>query len=387
MNMKAYILSIAIMSVLGIQAQTIMNIHKSNGTILEIPLNTIDSITYTINNNANNPIIQSVTLKQVPTTGGTNILFKIVVASNAPVDWLNSNFYGPSGNLYGGGSGVQFTETSAGIWEYTRTDFVSEWSPSGTYYYTGISVKNAGELTSTVWSSAVTTNITNSVTATAPVIQNVTLQQVPTTGGTNILFKVVVASNAPVDWINSSFYGPSGNLYGGGSGVQFTETSAGIWEYTRTDFVSEWSPSGEYYYTGISVKNAGEITSTVWSSKVSINIKNSVTATTPIIQSVTLQQVPITGGTNILFKIIVASNAPVDWLNSSFYGPSGNLYGGGSGVQFTETSAGIWEYTRTDFVSEWSPSGEYYYTGISVKNAGEITSTVWSNTVTTKIVN
>ena len=77
----------------------------------------------------------------------------------------------------------------------------------------------------------------------------------------------------------------------------------------------------------------------------------------------------------------------MDWLNSSFYGPSGNLYGGGSGVQFTETSAGIWEYTRTDFVSEWSPSGEYYYTGISVKNAGEITSTVWSNTVSTKIVN
>jgi len=274
MKTKIYLFALIFMSAFGIQAQTIMNIHQSNGTVLQIPLNTIDSITYTINNNANNPIIQSVTLQQVPTTGGTNILFKIIVASNAPVDWLNSNFYGPSGNLYGGGSGVQFTETSTGIWEYTRTDFVSEWSPSGEYYYTGISVKNAGELTSAVWSSPVSTNITNSVTATTPVIQSVTLQQVPVTGGTNILFKIVVASNAPVDWLNSSFYGPSGNLYGGGSGVQFTETSTGIWEYTRTDFVSEWAPSGEYYYTGISVENAGELTSTVWPNPVTTTIVN-----------------------------------------------------------------------------------------------------------------
>jgi uncharacterized protein (TIGR02145 family) len=37
----------------GLQAQTIMNIHQSNGTILQIPLNTIDSITYTIPNPSN----------------------------------------------------------------------------------------------------------------------------------------------------------------------------------------------------------------------------------------------------------------------------------------------------------------------------------------------
>lgn len=32
-------------------SQSTMNIHKSNGTLLQIPLNTIDSVTYTINSN------------------------------------------------------------------------------------------------------------------------------------------------------------------------------------------------------------------------------------------------------------------------------------------------------------------------------------------------
>jgi uncharacterized protein (TIGR02145 family) len=41
----------------GLQAQTIMNIHQSNGTILQIPLNTIDSITYTITNTGNLAIL------------------------------------------------------------------------------------------------------------------------------------------------------------------------------------------------------------------------------------------------------------------------------------------------------------------------------------------
>jgi hypothetical protein len=368
-------------------AQSTMNIHQNNGDVLKIPLNTIDSVTYTIFNSDNTPIIQSVTIEQIPALNGTNIKFKIVVSSISPVDWLNSSFYGPSGNLYGGGSGIQFSETSKGIWEYTRTDFVSKWSPSGEYYYSGISVKNAAELTSKVWSYKVSTKITNSEIATTPIIQNVSLQQSSTSNGTDVKFNIIVASNAPVDWLNSSFYGPNGNIYGGGSGIQFSETSKGIWEYTRTDFVSKWSPSGEYYYNGISVKNQGELKSNVWSKPVSIKITNLEIAKTPVIKSITLEKVSKTDGTDIKLKIIVESNAPVNWLNSSFYGPSGNLSGGGSGVMFTETSKGIWEYNRTDFVSKWSPSGEYYYSGVSVENEGKLKSTVWTGSLKTSIMN
>jgi uncharacterized protein (TIGR02145 family) len=47
MKTKVYLFALTLMSVFGLQAQTIMNIHQSNGNVLQIPLNTIDSITYT----------------------------------------------------------------------------------------------------------------------------------------------------------------------------------------------------------------------------------------------------------------------------------------------------------------------------------------------------
>jgi uncharacterized protein (TIGR02145 family) len=40
-------LSLLLMAICAINAQTIMNIHQNNGTVLQIPVNTIDSITYT----------------------------------------------------------------------------------------------------------------------------------------------------------------------------------------------------------------------------------------------------------------------------------------------------------------------------------------------------
>jgi uncharacterized protein (TIGR02145 family) len=53
MKTKVYLFALIVMSAFGLQAQTIMNIHQSNGTVLQIPLNTIDSITYTIPNPGN----------------------------------------------------------------------------------------------------------------------------------------------------------------------------------------------------------------------------------------------------------------------------------------------------------------------------------------------
>jgi uncharacterized protein (TIGR02145 family) len=53
MKTKVYLLALLVMSAYGMQAQTIMNIHQSNGTVLQIPFNTIDSITYTIPNPGN----------------------------------------------------------------------------------------------------------------------------------------------------------------------------------------------------------------------------------------------------------------------------------------------------------------------------------------------
>ncbi len=50
MKTKFTLFTMLLISSLVVQAQTIMNIHQSNGTVVQIPLNTIDSITYTIPN-------------------------------------------------------------------------------------------------------------------------------------------------------------------------------------------------------------------------------------------------------------------------------------------------------------------------------------------------
>jgi uncharacterized protein (TIGR02145 family) len=71
MKIKVYLFAITVMSAFGLQAQTIMNIHQSNGTVLQIPLNTIDSITYTITNPGNLATITTAATTSI--TGSTAV--------------------------------------------------------------------------------------------------------------------------------------------------------------------------------------------------------------------------------------------------------------------------------------------------------------------------
>lgn len=48
MKTRIIVFSVLFMSSMVLNAQTIMNIHQSNGTVMEIPVNTIDSIDYTV---------------------------------------------------------------------------------------------------------------------------------------------------------------------------------------------------------------------------------------------------------------------------------------------------------------------------------------------------
>ena len=95
MKTKILLLTIMAISSLMMNAQTIMNIHQSNGTVLQIPLNTIDSITYTIPNPGNLatlttiPIgnitdISAITGGNITNDGGTPVTQKGVVWSTSP---------------------------------------------------------------------------------------------------------------------------------------------------------------------------------------------------------------------------------------------------------------------------------------------------------------
>ena len=95
MKTKITLFAMVLISTLAVQAQTIMNIHQSNGTVMQITLNTIDSITYTIPNPGNLatlttlPIgnitdIAATTGGNITNDGGTPVTQKGVVWSTSP---------------------------------------------------------------------------------------------------------------------------------------------------------------------------------------------------------------------------------------------------------------------------------------------------------------
>ena len=55
-----------------LNAQTTMNIHQSNGTVLQLPLNTIDSITYTINNQVSLAIISTLPVGNITSSSAVS---------------------------------------------------------------------------------------------------------------------------------------------------------------------------------------------------------------------------------------------------------------------------------------------------------------------------
>lgn len=88
---------------LSIHAQTIMNIHQSNGTILQIPTNTIDSITYTIPNQGELATLTTNLIQNISNTsafsggtitssGGTPLIQRGVVWSTNPNPTINDSF-------------------------------------------------------------------------------------------------------------------------------------------------------------------------------------------------------------------------------------------------------------------------------------------------------
>jgi uncharacterized protein (TIGR02145 family) len=68
MKTRIALIALIIIASTALNAQTIMNIHQSNGTVLQIPLNTIDSITYTISNPGS---LASITTTAVTSITGT----------------------------------------------------------------------------------------------------------------------------------------------------------------------------------------------------------------------------------------------------------------------------------------------------------------------------
>jgi uncharacterized protein (TIGR02145 family) len=129
MKTKIILLAMLFMNSLALNAQTIMNIHQSNGTVLQIPLNTIDSITYTISNPGNLATLTTLPIGNITSTsaisggnitnsGGTPITQRGIVWSTSPNPTTANNY---TSNGSGAGSFTSnLTSLSASITYYFR---------------------------------------------------------------------------------------------------------------------------------------------------------------------------------------------------------------------------------------------------------------------------
>jgi hypothetical protein len=124
-------------STILLKSQTIMNIHQSNGTIIQLPLSTIDSITYTIVGTGNLATLTTFEVSDISgstatssgvivSTGGTSITQLGVVWSTNPNPTTSDNL----------------TNMGSGSWAFTS--YLTGLTPNTTYYVRAYAINSAG---------------------------------------------------------------------------------------------------------------------------------------------------------------------------------------------------------------------------------------------------
>ncbi len=137
MKTRITLLAMLIISSVSLDAQTIMNIHQSNGTVLQIPLNTIDSITYTINNPGNLATLTTLPVGNITNNaavsggnitnnGGTPVTQRGVVWGTSPNPTTANNS----------------TDDGSGTGSYTST--LTGLTANTTYYVRAYATNSAG---------------------------------------------------------------------------------------------------------------------------------------------------------------------------------------------------------------------------------------------------
>jgi uncharacterized protein (TIGR02145 family) len=95
MKKRIILFLVLFMSSVALKSQTIMNLHQNNGTVVQIPVNTIDSITYTVINIENLPTLTTLPITNLSSStatsggnitndGGTPIIARGLVLSTVP---------------------------------------------------------------------------------------------------------------------------------------------------------------------------------------------------------------------------------------------------------------------------------------------------------------
>ncbi len=137
MRNNLLVLTLLLMTICAINAQTIMNIHQSNGTVLQIPVNTIDSITYTISNPGN---LASITTNAVSNITGTTAVSGGNITNNGgSLVTQRGVCYSTSPNPT-----TANTTISSGSGTGSFTSNLTSLSVNTTYYVRAFAVNSAG---------------------------------------------------------------------------------------------------------------------------------------------------------------------------------------------------------------------------------------------------
>ncbi len=136
-KMKHLFLAIMIMLSVTTQSQTIMRIHQNNGTVLQIPISTIDSITYANSNPGSLATLTTLAIGNITTnsatSGGT-----ITSDGGSPITqrgicWATTQNPTTANNVAVAGTGTgNFTTNLTGL------------NPNSTYYVRAYAINTAG---------------------------------------------------------------------------------------------------------------------------------------------------------------------------------------------------------------------------------------------------
>lgn len=382
-----------------------------------------------VNPNAPKIISTSLSSSNITSSGvDESLTLTMLVSALYQPNWLNFNHYGPMGNVSGSYSAHMFyactssynTDPNHICYGYdssyyfgSKTFLVSQWAPNGNYGI-DVSVQDTMYYTSAPV-LGISYNVSNHAAATPPSIVSVNLVAdagLTSGAGGNIEFKILVSSSSPPDFVNRSLRRPdSSYVFGGGSGVSFTNCSSFIatgghicfgqtanhWFTSFFDNINQWQPNGTYSYDSIDVRNAALLWSGTYGNPLTFNVSGNTTPTAPTITQIdtfyAFDNDPLGAGipyypntcvkpsygTNLSLgmKIFSTSNAPVNWINYGLISPSlAMIIGGGNGIGSTYLGGNSYstDYQYTLYSVAGGPRGVYKWDGISVANAGSLTS-------------
>jgi uncharacterized protein (TIGR02145 family) len=326
----SYIIVIVIfmLSSIGLNAQTTMNIYQSNGSVLQIPLNTIDSITYTINNPGQLATITTLPIGNIANTtatsggnitnnGGTSVTQRGVVWSTSPNPTTANNQSND-----GSGTG-NYTSNLTGL------------TPNTTYYVRAYAINSAGtsygnELNFTTTgglgsiASLNCNSATNNGTLIAGTAASGVSSSVPYTGGNGGTYNSQTVNSTGVTGLTATL--TAGNFVNGSGSLTYTITgtpsTSGTASFALNIGGQNCSLSRTVNSGSIAILNCNSAT-------------NTGTLTAGTAASGVSSSVPYTGGNGGTYNSQTVNSTGVTGLTATL--TAGNFVNGSGSLTYTIT--------------------------------------------------